>query len=232
MSEYSFKPIAAAQLRVSMAPAAPSAAPQTAARPWTNLFRSLGSARWFGTALLLMAAGMTALSFSHPFWMFKLYAPQYPNSLSLVISLSGLSGDVREINMLNHYIGMAPLDQAAMFERRMASVAVSAIAAAICVLALVRGRWPAWLATALAAGLPFGFVADTLYWLQRFGHSLDPHAPLRIAAFTPQLFGNGAIGQFMTFALPQFGFWLAIASAVLAATSALLREFGGQACRA
>jgi hypothetical protein len=74
-----------------------------------------------------------------------------------------------------------------------------------------------------AISFPVVFIADSFYWLYSFGHSLDPKAPLRIGTFTPQMFGNGVIGQFETYAAPALGFWLAIAGVVLAIVATLVR---------
>ncbi|HEY3495918.1 MAG TPA: hypothetical protein VGK73_14570, partial [Polyangiaceae bacterium] len=76
----------------------------------------------------------------------------------------------------------------------------------------------------VAAAVPLGFVADFSYWLYRFGHDLNPRAPLRLEPFTPAMFGNGVIGQFMTFARPELGFWLALACVGLAVLLVALRE--------
>jgi copper chaperone NosL len=122
---------------------------------------------------------------------------------------------VREVDMLNHYIGMAHLDAAAVFERRYAAVAVYALGGALIALTLLlKGAWSRVIAV-LGALFPLGFVADSFFWLYRFGHQLDPRAPLHLPKFTPQLFGNGTIGQFMTFATPQSGFWMAVAGMAL-----------------
>jgi len=156
--------------------------------------------------------------------MFKLYAPQYPHGLTLIISLTGLGGDAHEIDTLNHYIGMAHLDAAAAFERSIALYAVGALCVAVTALALFGNRRLSWVSLALGAAFPAGFIADSFYWLYRFGHELDPRAPLNVPAFTPQLFGNGTIGQFMTFAVPQLGFWFAIAGVSALACAALVRK--------
>jgi hypothetical protein len=159
--------------------------------------------------------------------MFKLYAPQYPRGLTLVISLTGLGGDVHEIDTLNHYIGMGHLTDAARFEREHATLAVALLGVTLVGLSLWRARW-ARIAMALGAALfPLGFIVDSAYWLHRFGHELDPRAPLHIPAFTPELFGNGSIGQFMTFAVPQQGFVLAVLGVVLLVLLAFVQESAG-----
>src|SRR5262249_23264641 len=68
------------------------------------------------------------------------------------------------------------------------------------------------------------FLADSFYWLYTFGHRLDPKAPLHVQAFTPQMFGNGQIAQFETFARPGIGFWLAAAGVACALASAFFRS--------
>lgn len=171
--------------------------------------------------LSVVALALIAASYFLPFWTFKLYAPQYPHGLTLTISLTGFSGDVREIDMLNHYIGMASLAHGAALERQYSHLLVGGLVAVLALLVLLPGKRNALVAAALGAAYPLGFLADTYYWLFRFGHELDPRAPLHIPHFTPQLFGNGNIGQFMTFAVPQLGFGLTVAAALLLIAAAV-----------
>ncbi len=182
-----------------------------------------GSSRRLGAALLCIAgAALIPLSYLLPWWSFTLYAPQYPHGLRLLVSLSSVAGDVREVNMLNHYIGMKSLVLAAPVERALAPYAVFVLAGLVLLAAgLLRGRWQR-LAVLFAAVLPVGFLLDSCFWLWRFGHDLDPRAPIKLSPFTPQLFGNGEIGQFMTFAQPQLGFILALLAPVLVACGVLL----------
>jgi hypothetical protein len=173
--------------------------------------------------LVASAIALFVYSLQQPWWFFRLYAPQYPRGLTLIISLRGLSGDVREIDMLNHYIGMAHLDAAAAFERQYASHAVALLAVGVLLVAVFAKPARSWWLAGLGALFPLGFLADSLFWLYRFGHSLDTSAPLRIPSFTPQLFGNGSIGQFMTFARPERGFWFAVVGVVLLGVASFLR---------
>jgi copper chaperone NosL len=179
--------------------------------------------------LVTCFAAMAAIANSNfePWWRFRLYAPQYPSGLDLVISLNGVSGDVSEVNILNHYIGMRSLDQAAPIERQLASFAVSATIAVSLLLCVFAGRRITRLIAVPSIALPVLFVADSVYWLYSFGHDLNPRAPLRIGGFTPQMFGNGTIGQFDTFAQPGAGFWWACSGALLFVVAAWLR---GRVC--
>lgn len=181
-------------------------------------------ARWPVMLSGLAAVGFFAASFFVPWWRFWLYAPQYPSGLKLVISLTGMGGDVAEIDLLNHYIGMKHLANAAPLERQLAGWGVAAICVLTLALLAVSGRTLNKLAAVPAIAFPLVFVADSFYWLYSFGHRLDPKAPLHIAAFTPQMFGNGQIGQFETFARPDLGFWLAVLGVVCAVVATFLRS--------
>jgi copper chaperone NosL len=206
-----------------MAGSTPTASPSSVSR------RMLGS-RWLVIALTLAAASLYVASFFVPWWRFTLFAPQYPGGLSLEISLTGLSGDVREIDMLNHYIGMGHLEEAARVERALAGYGVGAIGVIIMLLALLPGRKLSPLIVVPGVFFPATFVADSFYWLYRFGHHLDPRAPLKIKAFTPQLFGEGVIGQFRTVATPSLGLWLSLGALAALVLAALLRRRVCAAC--
>lgn len=181
-------------------------------------------ARWVVVLLALAGAGLFVASFFFPWWHFWLYAPQYPGGLQLVVWLTGMKGDVHEIDLLNHYIGMKHLEDAAPNERALAGYGIAFLAVTMVVLALVSGRKLNKLIMIPAALLPLGFIGDSFYWLWSFGHNLDPKAPLKIGVFTPQMFGNGKIGQFETYAEPSIGFWIAIAGVALLLVATLMRS--------
>jgi hypothetical protein len=136
------------------------------------------------------------------------------------------------VNEINHYIGMKHLEDAAVFERQMAFAGVAVLGALVLVLVLVlaEGKRLASLSTIVAAVLPIGFIADSWWWLRRFGHELDPRAPLHIKPFTPQMFGAGKIGQFETFATPELGFWLAAGAVLVLAIVSWRRSRVCRAC--
>jgi hypothetical protein len=180
-------------------------------------------ARWVVVALGLGGAVLFVLSFFRPWWGFWLYAPQYPGGLRLEISLTGMTGDVKEIDLLNHYIGMGHLEDAAPTERQLAGYGVAAIATITVALLLGAGKRLNKLVAIPALAFPVMFLADSFYWLYSFGHRLNPRAPLKIGTFTPQLFGNGKIGQFETFATPSLGFWIAVVAVACVVAATLLR---------
>lgn len=181
-------------------------------------------ARGAVVGLAAASAALFAASFAQPWWSFKLYAPQYPKGLGLVISLTGMGGDVHEIDLLNHYIGMAHLADAAPLERRLAGWGVAAICVVTLAIFAVAGKKLNKLVAIPAISFPVVFIADSFAWLYYFGHNLNPKAPIKLGAFTPQMFGNGQIGQFGTFAAPALGFWLAVAGVACALAATFLRS--------
>lgn len=168
------------------------------------------------TLVLIVARVLLLISIFVPYWHMALEAPQYPDGLYVTAYVSHLEGDVKEINGLNHYIGMKPLEQAAQHERALAVWLIIAMFLLIEGAAFVHSKWAVLLAVP-ALGFPVGFLVDLQYWLRAFGQNLDPKAPLSssVKPFTPTILGEGGIGQFKTYAEAGYGLWLAAACSVL-----------------
>ena len=118
---------------------------------------------------------------------------------------------------------MGHLEDAAPLERHLAAYGIAAIVTISVGLLVASGRRLNKLVAIPALALPTIFLADNFYWLYTFGHRLNPRAPLKIGTFTPQLFGNGKIGQFETYATPSVGFWLAVAGVAFVVVAAVVR---------
>lgn len=168
------------------------------------------------TVLFLLAALLLLISIFLPYWELTLHAPQYPKGLTVRAYLNNLEGDVREIDGLNHYIGMRPLGEAATFEKSISVIGVVVLALLILAAVFVHNRWAALLALP-ALLFPLIFLADLQFWLANFGKNLDPAAPLSssVKPFVPKVLGVGIIAQFKTEASPAAGLWLAIAASLL-----------------
>jgi hypothetical protein len=152
-----------------------------------------------------------------PYWHIQLKAPQYPRrDLQITAYMNRVEGDLREINGLNHYIGMRPLDEAAQFEKAVGVWGLIALVLAMESAMFIHSRWAALLLLP-AIVFPAFFLADLYYWLNLFGQNLDPSAPLSssIKPFTPPALGVGEIGQFKTVAWQGVGLWLAWAASGL-----------------
>ena len=168
------------------------------------------------TFIFMIARVLLLVSIFFPYWHMELEAPQYPNGLFLTAYVNHLTGDVREIDGLNHYIGMRPLGEAAAFERTASVWMILAMFLLVEGAAFIHSKWAVLLAIP-AITFPGGFLADLYYWMRTFGLNLDPSAPLSssVKPFVPTVVGEGGIGQFKTFAELGTGYWLAVACAGL-----------------
>ena len=122
-------------------------------------------ARWWFFAVGCAAAACFVGSWFLPWWTFRLFAPQYPAGLEVIVHLTGVVGDVAEINTINHYIGMHSLSDAAALERAASPWLIGLVSAVVVGAAALPGRKRNWFALAAAAGLPVGFVLDFSYWM-------------------------------------------------------------------
>lgn len=167
------------------------------------------------SAWLMVAALLLMISMVVPYWSMTLKAPQYPKGLKVDVYINHIQGDVAEIDGLNHYLGMPPLDEGGRLERSISLLAIVAFGLLLLADMFVHNQWAALLALP-AIGFPFAFLADLYYILYVYGHSIDPKSALggAIQPFTPPLIGVGKIGQFGSVAEPQLGLYLAFAASL------------------
>jgi hypothetical protein len=168
------------------------------------------------SALLMLAALMLVISIFLPYWRMTMFAPQYPKGLRVDVFVNHLQGDVDEIDALNHYLGMPPLDEGGRLERSVSILTIAAFGLLLVAGVFVHNQWAGLLALP-ALAYPFVFLADLWFILYTYGHSIDPQSALggAIDPFTPPLLGSGAIGQFKTTAEFGVGLYLAFAALVV-----------------
>jgi nitrous oxidase accessory protein len=124
-----------------------------------------------------------------------------------------MSGDLRELNILNHYIGMPPIE-APQIETALFPIGIGVLIA-LCLASPVHS-WIRRSAIAAPFALSVGILADLQWRLYTFGHTLNPTAPIRLHAFTPLVLGQTRMGNFVTTAMVSGGlFCLIAAGAVL-----------------
>jgi copper chaperone NosL len=168
------------------------------------------------SAILMLAALLLMVSVFLPYWRMTMTAPQYPKGLSVDVYVNHLAGDMREIDELNHYLGMPPLDEGGRLERSFSVYAVIALGLLLVAGVFIGNQWAGVLALPVLL-YPLVFLADLWLILNRYGHSIDPESALggAIQPFTPPLLGVGKVGQFGTIASFQIGFYLVLAAVVV-----------------
>lgn len=163
--------------------------------------------------LLVLAALAVVASFFFPLWKLHLFAPQYQEGLELFIYShkiqgGGLNGnDLNEINNLNHYIGMKPLQQADFFEMQWMPFVFGLL-----ILILLRAAVFGQMGNVVDIFCLFSYfgvfsIGSFYYRLYTYGHDLDPMAPMTIEPFTPLLIGSRQIANFTQHSYPQPAAW-------------------------
>ena len=168
-------------------------------------------------SILVLSALMVALAIILPLWGMTLVSTQYPEGLRMVVYPTTIRGDIREINALNHYIGMTPISDDFFTELRLLPIAFGLTAAAALLAGFVRRPWatiPPLAAMGLLAGYGFWSMQRRLY---QFGHDLDPQAAITITPFTPPMLGENQIAQFASYSYFSWGTVLPIIAGVLLA---------------
>ena len=155
---------------------------------------------------------------SFPIWYVSLEAPNYPKSafpdgIPVYFHVDGYSGDVHEMNTINHYIGMYPMEHGGNLERAIAPYYL--LISTLCMLAFLyyNGKFNSLLMvpTIIAPVLFMSAFAGWLYW---YGHNMQEWGAFKIKPFMPTVLGDGSVAQFTTHSYPSIGFWVMIAMSV------------------
>ncbi len=177
-------------------------------------------------ALIVAGAVLLAATFLFPLWNIALYSNQFPDGLNMYIYSYKLDGghppgrdDLREINTLNHYIGMRPLLESDFAEFAWLPLALGAFVV-LSLRAAVVGKMSK-LVDNLVMFAYFGLFALWSFYhrLYSYGHNLDPEAPVKVAPFMPPLLGEKQLANFSIYSYPGPASYLIIAFFLLLAAA-------------
>jgi hypothetical protein len=174
--------------------------------------------------LVLAAAVLLVAIYVLPLWNLTMFAPQYPEGLRLDIYSYRLVGgnegqDLKEINVLNHYIGMRDLVVEDFTEFEWLPFVVGAIGL-LYLRAAVLGTF-GHLVDVFVLNLYFsGFALWSFaYKLYQYGHTLSPTAAVKVPPFMPPLFGYKQLANFEVYSYPQGASYALGASTLLVAVA-------------
>jgi hypothetical protein len=191
-------------------------------RSLDSVNRFLDSPLQAAPRLLLLAAALSLVpTYVTPLYNMTMFAPQYPEGLRLDIYSYKLEGgnrnqDIKEINVLNHYIGMRDLVTEDFGEFKWLPFVVG-ILGLLFLRAAVLGK-ASHLVDVAVLYLYFGLFAlwSFAYKMYRYGHDLDPKAAVKVEPFLPPLFGYKKLANFEVYSYPQVGSYaLALAALCL-----------------
>ena len=170
--------------------------------------------------LLVVSAALLAVTLTLTLWNLTMFAPQYPDGLRMDIYTHQLQGgnkgqDIKEINVLNHYIGMRDLSNEDFTEFKWMPFALGILA-----LLMLRSAVHGSMASLVDAVVLFVYFGAFSLWsfaykMYQYGHQLDPKAAVRVDPFTPPLFGYKKLANFEVYSYPQLGSYALAAAAVV-----------------
>jgi hypothetical protein len=192
-----------------------------------NSSRILGHPLGLGPrGLLLVAALLLVPTYVSPLWNLTMFAPQYQEGLRLDIYSTHLKGghggqDIKEINVLNHYIGMRDLAEEDFTEFKWLPFVIGAIG-----LLVLRAAVFGTVGHVLDVAVLFVYFSLFSLWsfaykLWSYGHNLAPTAAVKVPAFMPPVLGGQQIANFEVYSYPKLASY-ALGGAALALLLALV----------
>jgi hypothetical protein len=183
------------------------------------------------TSRILILVAVIALlpTFLFPLWNMTFYSNQYTDGLVLHIYSYQLEGgktanrdDLREINSLNHYIGMRPLLESDFSEFNWVPLVIGLLMI-LALRAMVIGKMSN-LVDVFVMFTYFGLFSMWSFYhrLYMYAHNLDPTASIKVPPFTPPLFGSKVIANFTVNSFPGVGSYALFAFAILLLVAILL----------
>jgi len=168
--------------------------------------------------LLLVSSLILIGIFFFPLWTIDLQAPQYPEGLTMGIWINKISGDLKIINDLNHYVGMKEIVPDAIPELKYMPFIVGFLILFGLVNFFVVNKKLVWVWIILFVLLGAIGLYDFYMWEYDYGHNLNPNAAIKIPgmAYQPPLIGSKQMLNFHVDSYPSIGFVIIAVSILLA----------------
>ena len=176
------------------------------------------------SALLLVSA------YFIPLWQILMWAPQYPEGLEMKIWIDDITGDVKIISALNHYIGMRHIEVSMFPEFGYMIYIVAFVIAFGLLVSIVNRRFMLVAYVFLLVACGAGALIDFYLWGYDYGHNLDPTAAIIVPgmAYQPPVIGTKQLLNFTAFSGPDIGGWVFIIAGILAIGTLIVELYFAQ----
>lgn len=165
--------------------------------------------------IVAIASLSLIIIFFVPIWRIDLFAPQYPEGLTMKIWYNDIKGQIDIINGLNHYIGMRKISVAMFPEFAFLGYVVAFyIALGLVIAAIGKRKILFWYIIFTLFGGLFALY-DYYRWGYEYGHNLDDTAPIKVPglSYQPPIIGHKRLLNFDAYSLPDIGGWVVISAA-------------------
>jgi len=179
--------------------------------------------RW----IIAVSAMLLVSAYFVPLWQILMWAPQYPEGLEMKIWINTLSGDVKIISALNHYIGMKHIEVSMFPEFNYMIYIVAFIIGIGLLTALLNRRFMLWVYSIVVISAGIGALVDFYLWGYDYGHNLNPTAPIVVPgmSYQPPLIGTKQLLNFTAFSGPDIGGWIFLVSGVMVIGTLILELY-------
>jgi len=186
------------------------------------------------TLFLILPTALTVVSFPLPLWIIELNAPMYAQRWLKVsvIPLTGVSGDVNEVNIVNHYVGLGEVSPEKIPEASYLPALYLVLTVLVFLNGLLRGIKRIHLSLWISALFLIIAVSIYLYsWLYGYTHTIHPGAPIKIEPFDPPFFGYYEIANFKITSYLGPAFFLPLIAVLLQIPPNLIKNRKGNVVR-
>lgn len=168
--------------------------------------------------LIAIAALLMASAYFVPLWRILMWAPQYPEGLEMNIWINNITGDVKVISALNHYIGMKHIEVEMFPEFQYMVYIIGFLVGFGLLAALINKRFMVVAFVLVLCATGVAALVDFYLWGYDYGHNLDPTAAISIPgmSYQPPLIGTKQLLNFTAFSGPHIGGWIFMVSTGLA----------------
>jgi copper chaperone NosL len=174
--------------------------------------------RLISRILIALSALMLISAYSIPLWQILMWAPQYPEGLEMKIWIDNITGDVKIISALNHYIGMRHIEVSMFPEFKYLIYILGFVIVFGLLVSLINRRFMLAAYTLLLVGCGIAALVDFYLWGYDYGHNLDPTAAIVVPGmvYQPPVIGTKQLLNFTAFSGPDVGGWIFMVSGLLA----------------
>src|SRR5688572_6441724 len=170
------------------------------------------------TRVLILLSALSMISAYYvPLWQILMWAPQYPEGLDMKIWIDNLTGDVKIISALNHYIGMKHIEVSMFPEFKFMIYIVGIVIGVGLLTAAINRRFMLVTYAVVIIACGIAALVDFYLWGYDYGHNLDPTAPIVVPgmSYQPPLIGTKQLLNFTAYSGPDIGGWIFFAAGLL-----------------
>lgn len=147
-----------------------------------------------------------------------MWAPQYPEGLGMKIWIDNITGDVKIISALNHYIGMRHIEVSMFPEFQYMIYIVGSVIAFGLLSALINRRFMLYAFALVIVVCGVAALIDFYLWGYDYGHNLNPNAAIIVPGmvYQPPVIGTKQLLNFTAFSGPDVGGWIFMTAGAMA----------------